>query len=152
VSRRRKPKGEPVKLAKVIPFERTVFAGGSSTSLTPYRTAADEYARLNLLSGRKPTLEELRSLKSLIEVALVKVIEEKDEFERGIGVLYDIDVQNALFQHALLIRLKVMYEEHAWVREELRKMEPVTPARVYDLAEYRRFRDRLVASRTEALG
>jgi hypothetical protein len=150
VSRRRKPKAQ---LAKVIAFQgwRSRLEHDTDNEIES-KSRRDYEEALRLSEERTPAdpKEKLARFQTAVQCALQSELSMRVLFEDQLGSRFPISARNATWMHWSSQRLAQLCGWEEWCDEQMERF--AEPARVYDLAEFRRFRDRLVASRTEARG
>jgi hypothetical protein len=142
---RRKPRAEPAKLAKVIPFGRSKEEDLEAVAREHWRLAD---AAIDAIDAdlKRPAFQVTRDrvveLQEAVDRALTSLLAAKAYIERELGERYPICAQNAGFLRTLAARIERCAKARNWCIDEAKRFAP--DATVYNLAEFRRFRNRVV--------
>jgi hypothetical protein len=140
VSRPRR-KREPVKLARVLQFDRI-----SRLCCDEEAEAHKDYFDADDLAKSTPkknaTEPQVAALRAATKRALKSVIAFKALLEDQLGGRFPVTAQNAKVLSYLTFRIRNLTEWDDWCVSEEKRFAP--DATLYNLAEFRRFRNRVV--------
>ena len=145
MSRRRKPKAEPVKLAKVIPFRdelRSELKGKDAdietAAIRDWNEADRLYSRLRDFKDQ----EEVQTVHRAVRRALKSMFLAKIRFEREFGASVEASSYNAALLMHYGDQLRSLADWNERCEQRLKRFAP--DAQIYSLAEFRRFKNRVV--------
>jgi hypothetical protein len=141
---RRKPKAEPVKLAKVIPFERSEEQDLEAVAREHWCLADAAIDAINAdlkRPGFQVTRDRVVELQETVDRALTSLLAAKAYIERELGGSYPFCAQNAGFLRNVAARIEHCAKARDWCITEATRFAP--DATIYNLAEFRRFRNRV---------
>jgi hypothetical protein len=142
---RRKLKVEPAKLAKVIPLQgwRSEFVNHEDAETEDVARRdyfhAKGLADITKAGGPK---EEIEIFRACVQRALKSVVTMKALLEDQLGGRFPVCSQNAKALAYLTERLFDLTKWDTWCIKEMQRFAP--DAQIYNLAEFRRFRNRVV--------
>jgi hypothetical protein len=142
---RRKPKAEPAKLAKVIPFldrdDDEARADADWHAADAAIRAMDENTKKH--PGMVPGKALILELREKVDRALASLLAVKRTTERGLGTYYSINAENAAFLQKVTAQIHRCLKARDWCVAEAKRYAP--DAQIFNLAEFRRFRNRVVS-------